>query len=234
MNQAGTLGFSPRNSRLAPGSIFVTNPLSPRVRVPSTDRTMLPFPGGFLMHTGLPNAGWKSIRRTYTAHWAQSTVSVWVHVISVDLSELAAIVRDCEELDGIAAIELGLPPGCSRDDVSQMVQAARGEIPLVLHISAGEDLCLLKSLPAAVSAVTLGTPRGMLPLDGKMVHGRLHGPGLFPVMLETLQNFKGLPVPLILGGICNAADGKTALQCGAAAVQMDMLCWNGPLPDSPK
>jgi hypothetical protein len=231
MNQAGTLGFSPRNQPMTSDSIFVTNPISPHSRVPSVDRNMLPYPGGFLLHSGLPNAGWKSIRRMYSKHWEQSPSPVWVHVISADLQDLKGIVRDCEELDGVAAIELGLPPACPRDWMLQLAQAARGEIPLVMHISLGEDFGLLRSLPENVSAVTIGSPRGsMRASNGKLIHGRLHGPGLFPQMLDALLALQPLDRPIILGGICNMADGNTALKCGAAAVQFDYLCWNGGLP----
>lgn len=229
MNQGGTLGFNPA---LSPsGCVFVTNPISLRARVPSTDRAFLSFPGGFLLHTGLPNDGWRSVRRKYAAHWAQSSSPVWVHLISSDPDELNEMVRQCEEMEGIAAIELGLPPGCSRDLMRQLMLAACGELPLVVHISLGEDTGLLERLPDGVSAVTLGTPRGALPAaGGRIIHGRLHGPGLFPQMLEGLINLKTLGIPLILAGICNLQDAKAALNCGAAAVQIDHFCWDGPLP----
>lgn len=233
MNQAGTLGYSPTSSGVPEKSIFVTNPVCARARVPSTDRNLIPFPGGFLLHTGLPNAGWNSIRSVYAEHWAQATVPVWVHVFSQDTGELEQVVRDCEELEGVAAIELGLPPACPRDWMLQLIRAARGELPLVLHISHGEDLALFRNLPDEVAAVTLGTPRGSLPAGNtrKLIHGRLHGPGLFPLLLEGLINLKQMDIPIILGGICNRQDAKTALQCGAAAVQMDYLCWNENIPE---
>jgi hypothetical protein len=231
MNQAGTLGFSPRSQPLPAGMMFVTNPVGVKPRVPSSDRTLLTYPGGFLLHTGLPNAGWRSIRRAYASHWEQFCAPVWVHLISQDPDELQGMVRDCEEMECVAAVELGLPPGCSIDWMRQLLQAARGEKPLVPHISLGEDARLFKALPGFVSAVTLGTPRGTLttPTD-KLTHGRLHGPGLFPQMLEGLLGLRGLGVPVILGGVCNKEDANAALKHGAAAVQIDMMCWSGELP----
>jgi hypothetical protein len=231
MNQAGTLGLSPRAHLLPAGSVFVTNPISARSRGPSEDRAMLTFPGGFLLHTGLPNAGWKSIRRMYASHWEQADSPVWVHLISQDLDELQGMVRDCEEMEGVSAIELGLPPACSVDWMRQLLQAARGEKPLVAHISLGEDARLFKALPGFVSAVTLGSPRGtMTTSTGKLVHGRLHGPGLFPQMLDSLLSLRGLDIPIILGGVCTMEDANAALKHGAAAVQIDMLCWSGVVP----
>jgi dihydroorotate dehydrogenase len=232
MNQAGTLGFSPRERLLPMGSVFVTNPVSARSRVPSEDRAMLTFPGGFLLHTGLPNAGWKSIRRSFASHWEQSDSPVWVHLISQDPQELESMVRDCEEMEGVSAIELGLPPACSVDWMRQLTQAARGEKPLVAHISLGEDIRLVRSLPGFASAVTLGTPRGTLTTStGRLVHGRLHGPGLFPQMLDALLSLRGLDIPVILGGVCTMDDANAALKHGAAAVQIDHICWSGELPD---
>ena len=60
MNAAGMLGFIP-NPR-APLDLgwlgaFVTNPVSLSPRQPAENRVMLPFAGGFLLHTGLPNPG---------------------------------------------------------------------------------------------------------------------------------------------------------------------------------
>jgi hypothetical protein len=59
MNQAGTLGFSPRAPRLPEEGMFVTNPVSWRARVPSVDRALLPFPADFPVAPGLPNPGGK-------------------------------------------------------------------------------------------------------------------------------------------------------------------------------
>jgi hypothetical protein len=231
MNQAGTLGYSPRAQLLPEGSVFITNPVSGRVRVPSADRTLMTYPGGFLLHTGLPNTGWNAIRRTYASHWDQTGAPVWVHLISQDPDELQCMVRDIEELEGVAAIELGLPPACPVDWARKLLTAARGEKPLVAHISQGEDPRLFKSLPEFISGVTLGTPRGSLPTQtGRLAHGRLHGPGLFPIMLNSLLEMRGLDIPVILGGVCTVEDGNAALKHGAAAVQIDMLCWSGELP----
>ena len=233
MNQAGTLGYSPTHSQPVSGSIFVTNLISFRPRTPSADRDVIAYPGGFLLHSGLANSGWKAVRKKYTSHWAQYRLPVWIHLICQDTAELERIVRECEETEGIAAIELGLPPGCPQDFMLQLIHHAQGEIPLIVHLSAGENHHLLNNLPPEVSAITLGSPRGrMKSEEGKIISGRLHGPGLFPLMLEHLNSLCGLGIPVILGGICNREDGETALHTGAAAVQMDRLCWMGELPVS--
>jgi dihydroorotate dehydrogenase len=226
MNQTGTLGFSPALSQPVTNSVFVTNPVSYHSRKPSANREVIAYPGGFLMHTGLANPGWKSIRKKYSVHWTQYRLPVWIHIVSQDPADLEQLVRECEETEGITAIELGLPPGCPQDLMLLLIQQAYGEIPLILYLSTGEDLNLLRYLPSGISAVTLGSPRGrMRSEEGKVISGRLHGPGLFPLMLEALHSLDWMKIPIILAGICNAEDGKIALQNGAAAVQMDRLCW---------
>jgi dihydroorotate dehydrogenase len=66
MNAAGLLGFAPEpRSPIFAGregiwddfGAFVTNPISLRPRFPTTLPELIEYPGGFLMHTGLPNPG---------------------------------------------------------------------------------------------------------------------------------------------------------------------------------
>ncbi|HNQ95866.1 MAG TPA: hypothetical protein PKH47_14440, partial [Anaerolineales bacterium] len=62
INAAGSLGFAPDLRVLQElGGLefgaFVTNPISLRPRVPTAQPAVLEYPGGFLLHTGLPNPG---------------------------------------------------------------------------------------------------------------------------------------------------------------------------------
>ena len=63
MNAAGSLGFAPDlRSGIAFDSFgaFVTNPFSLRSRLPAGQPEVIEYPGGFLLHTGLPNPGFNS------------------------------------------------------------------------------------------------------------------------------------------------------------------------------
>ena len=63
MNAAGMLGYAPNLRDSLPWSdfgVFVTNPLSLHPRLPSNEPDLIKYPGGLLLHTGLPNPGFKS------------------------------------------------------------------------------------------------------------------------------------------------------------------------------
>ena len=66
MNAAGSLGFAPdRRGPIALEQLgaFVTNPVSLRPRTPAQGARLLPFPGGFLLHSGHPNPGFNRVVR---------------------------------------------------------------------------------------------------------------------------------------------------------------------------
>ena len=72
MNAAGSLGFAPdaRNGiDFASFGAFVTNPISLRPRLPTTHPALVEFPGGFLLHTGLPNPGLNGTLKKYSAKY---------------------------------------------------------------------------------------------------------------------------------------------------------------------
>ena len=68
MNAAGSLGFHP-DARAAVKwddfGAFVTNPLSLRPRLPAANPKLIEYPGGFLLHSGLPNPGLSAAVKKY-------------------------------------------------------------------------------------------------------------------------------------------------------------------------
>src|SRR5687767_12191231 len=79
MNAAGSLGFAPdlRNGlSLDAFGAFVTNPVSLRPRLPAAQPAVIEFPGGFLLHTGLPNPGLSSVIKTHAARWNRSSLPI--------------------------------------------------------------------------------------------------------------------------------------------------------------
>jgi dihydroorotate dehydrogenase (NAD+) catalytic subunit len=237
INAAGSMGWALPARWSVPGidlkmlGAFVTNPVSQGKHTPAGERELLPFPGGALLHSGLPNPGLSRVLNKYRERWAQSSLPVWVHLIGSTPGEIQTMVRRLEECEGVAAVELGLPPDLHPEELLALVEAAYGELPLVVQLpltAAGEGW--LTRLPGlGVSAVSLGAPRGALPgSTGRPVVGRLYGPALYPQTLNAVQSIQRLGIPVIAGpGIYRQDTAKALLNAGALAVQLDTVLWKG-------
>lgn len=232
LNAAGMLGYAPHKGwpdALEQGA-FITNPVSLKPRHPAGNRAYLPFNGGFLVHSGCPNPGLKAVIRKHAAAWARSPIPIWVHVISEDTEELQSMIRLLEEVEGVMAVELGLPEGIREEDARGLVQAGQGELPLVVEVPLNDASggWLGKLGEWGASALSLGVPRGTLPVDGKMVSGRIYGPGAFPLAMQVVDRLKSLPIPVIAtGGIYRRAEGEALLAAGAVAVKLEAVLWRG-------
>ncbi len=235
MNAAGTLGFAPsaaaRWPLTEPPGVFVTNPISLSPRTPAAERNLLAYPGGVLLHSGLPNPGLSRILRRFSERWAQSTLPTWVHLIGTNPAEIQEMVQRLEGREGVMALELGLPPEAHQAGALSLVEAAFGELPLVVHLSLNSaNEAWVKELPRlGASAISLGAPRGMLLTDtSRPVGGRLYGPALFPLMLAAVQNSRRLGIPIIAGaGVYRRQDAQALRDAGAWAVQLDTVLWRG-------
>ena len=231
-NAAGTLGFAPPRRGTVDVSrfgAFVTNPISLHARTPAQLPRLLHFPGGVLLHTGLPNPGLRSVLRQYASHWARSPIPVIVHLMAESPEDVSQMVRQLEEVEGVAGVELGLPPDVTPAQVVELTQAGSGELPLIVRLPLAWDL---PNLPPA--AVSFGPPRGALPGNraGSFVEGRLFGPGLFPQVLHAVREWKHADIPLIAGGgVYHPAQAEALLAAGASAVQLDLLLWRGLWPN---
>lgn len=237
MNAAGTLGFAPAGPASGrwlveePMGAFLTNPVSLGPRSPAAERSLLTYPGGVLLHSGLPNPGLTRVLRKYAVRWEQSSLPVWVHAIGADPDEIREIVRRLEGREGVMAVEVGLPPGVQGDQALAFVEAAYGELPLVIQLPlTAAEAPWLRELPGAgASAISFTGPRGALLTDtGRPVNGRLYGPALFPLMLAAVQSTRRLGIPVIAGaGVYRRQDAETLRNAGAWAVQLDTVLWRG-------
>lgn len=238
MNAAGILGFAPEASQRVDYSClgaFITHPVSLLPRMPAHGRRYVPFPGGFLLHTGYPNPGLKAIIRRYRDAWQRSPIPVWVHLIGSEPEELEQMVLSLEDLPGVSGLELGLPPGINAGLVEPFIRAAQGELPLIVRIPLDRvgDFggVISKHFPQVV--LSLGPPRGKLPGDDAvMLAGRLYGPAIFPQALMALEQALDYDVPVIAaGGVYSADQARLMLEAGATAVQLDTVLWRNGLRD---
>jgi dihydroorotate dehydrogenase (NAD+) catalytic subunit len=233
MNSAGTLGFAPdlHNevdwSRLG---AFVTNPISLTGRTPAHGRCFVSYPGGFLLHTGYPNPGLSSVLRHYARHWQHSPVPVIVHLLARSVEELTRMARRLENVEGVSGLEVGLTSDTTAEMVAAFVQAAGGELSVILQLPMERSVELAaRAIQAGAAAVGLAPPRGMLPLQGgEPIQGRLYGPAILPMALRVVRELKQLGIPTIGAGGIYTQDGlKSMLAAGAVAVQLDAVFWRG-------
>ena len=240
MNAAGTLGFAPDYRAPIPWDsfgTFVTNPLSLRPRRPTAKPALVEYPGGFLLHTGLPNPGLPAAIKKYARRWADSRLPIIVHLMADRPEESMRMVQSLEGLENIAAVELGFAPLLTDDIILLTIEMSLGELPLIVSLPAEQVLSLgPRVIQEGAAAISLAAPRGMLTLTpdpspggrGETVTGRLNGPALFPQALLTVRDAVGANLPVIgAGGVGSKENADAMLSVGALAVQVDASLWKG-------
>lgn len=230
MNAAGTLGFAPDlhgDVALDRFGAFITNPLSLRPRKPAASPACIPFPGGFLVHSGLPNPGFRAAVKRYGRRWRESQLPIIVNLMADRPDETRQMVQALEGVENILAVELGFAPLLASDIIALAVEMCRGELPLIVSLPAEQVLDLgPRLLNLGAAALSLSAPRGALPRDRELVTGRLFGPALLPRALDAVHSAARLGLPVIgAGGVCTQADVEVMLAAGALAVQVDSALW---------
>ena len=241
MNAAGSLGFTPDLRVLGElGGLelgaFVTNPISLRPRLPTAQPTLIEYPGGFLLHTGLPNPGLKAAQKKYSAKWTRSELPIIVHLMADRPEETQHMVRMLESQENVMAVELGFAPLLANDILMLTLEMCVGEIPLIFSLPMEQVLSLgPRLIQDGAQAISISAPRGALALTpnpspggrGGLITGRLLGPSLFPQTLETVSNAVKLDIPIIgSGSVWTKQNADTMLSVGALAVQVDAALWN--------
>lgn len=233
MNAAGSLGFTPdphAGVDLAQLGAFVTNPISRDRRSPARAERHLPYPGGFLLHTGFPNPGLKTVLQRHSDAWQRSQLAVIAHIIPQRPREAAEMTRAFENLGCIAGVEVGIPPDAAPNEAAALASAAQGELPLIVRLPPERAETLAAAVAAAASNVifSLGPPRGAIPVNSGVRSGRLYGPGVFPIALAAVETLARQGYRVIgAGGIYSPEAGRAMLAAGAIAVQLDAVLWRG-------
>jgi dihydroorotate dehydrogenase len=232
MNAAGSLGFAPDTPRagtpLDSFGAFVTNPLSLRPRQPAVRPEVIEYPGGFLLHTGLPNPGFNSGLRRYASRWDKAGLPVIVHLMADRPEETQHMVRALESHENVMAAELGFAPLLASDILLLTLEMCRGELPLIFSLPLEQVLSLGPRLvQEGAQAISISAPRGALMTDhSALVTGRLYGPSLFPRALETVYSAGKLGLPIIgASGVWTNQHAEAMLSAGALAVQVDAALW---------
>jgi dihydroorotate dehydrogenase len=235
-NAGGTLGFSTEAGSLIDLSrlgAFISNPISLHRRQPAGGTRTVATPGGFLLHTGLPNAGLRTIISRHRHRWAGLPCPIILHLISREADELTRMAEMLELVDEVAGIELGL----EEDDpaiVAKLVGAtAARELPVLARLPFGARPATAEAaLEAGAAGISFGPPRGAVPgPKGIPLQGRLYGPAVFPLALEAMTAMvnAGLSAPIMgSGGVYRRSDLQAMLDAGASGVQLDSVLWTEP------
>jgi dihydroorotate dehydrogenase (NAD+) catalytic subunit len=232
MNAAGTLGFAPDlRAPIAWDALgaFVTNPISYRSRKPASHPEMIEYPGGFLIHNGLPNPGIRSVIKKYFQRWRQSDLPIIAHLMADRPAETRMMSQALEGAENVMAIELGFAPGLTLEIVLFSIEAALGELPLIVSLPMDKVLEWGSAVVnAGASAISISAPRGSLERNGEIVTGRLYGQALLPQSLLAVSEGSMLGLTMIGGlGVYDQQDAQSMLQAGASAVQIDAWLWRG-------
>lgn len=235
LNAAGSLGLDParylRSENHLPLGAFVTNPLSLRSRRPTRHPALVDYPGGFLLHSGLPNPGLDAALKRYARKWRDSPLPVIPHLMADRPEETARMTRQLENIENVLAVEFGFAPGLSDDILRYALEMSLGEVPILVNLPHEQVLSLgPRLIQAGAAAISLAAPRGALFKNGKLTSGRLYGPANLPRSLEIVYTAARLGMPVIgAGGLYSLDDAQAMLQAGAFAVQFDTALWL-PLP----
>jgi dihydroorotate dehydrogenase len=236
INAAGSLGFAPDPRLGIPFEslgAFVTNPFSLRARVPAGSPEVVEYPGGFLLHTGLPNPGFHAGIKRYASRWDKSDLPVIVHLMADRPEETQRMVRMLESLENVMAAELGFAPLLADDIILLTLEMCLGELPLLFSLPVEQVLSLgPRLIQGGAQAISVAAPRGAVSgvkggRERGMITGRLYGPSLFPRALETVYSAAKLGLPIIgAGGVWTKENADAMLSVGALAVQVDAAFWN--------
>src|SRR5512135_2552819 len=175
MNAAGALGFAPDSHadlKWDDFGAFITNPISLRPRKGAASPALLEYAGGFLLHTGLPNPGFRAALSKYGRRWQEAPLPIIVNLMADRPDETRIMVQALEGLDNVLSVELGFAPLLAPDIIALAVEMCRGELPLIISLPEEQILDLggrLVELGAA--ALSLAPPRGALNKEGGLLTG---------------------------------------------------------------
>ncbi len=240
MNAAGSLGFAPdprvlENLEGLQLGAFVTNPISLRPRLPTAQPSVLEYPGGIILHTGLPNPGIHAALKKYSAKWTRSELPIIVHLMADRPEETQQMARMLESHENVMAAELGFAPLLADDIILLTLEMCLGELPLIFSLPVEQALSLgPRLMQEGAQAISVAAPRGstLTPNPSPtgregLITGRLFGPSLFPQTLHVVESAAKLGIPIIgAGGVWTKENADAMLSVGALAVQVDAALWN--------
>ena len=131
---------------------------------------------------------------------------------------------DLEEVEGVAALEISIPVEADAVLARSLLQAARGELPLIACLPL--QLARTPWLPTLASSGARCDPPGFAGRSDRFDPRPAGGPGLLPLVMDALQAALACGLPVIAGGgVFTVEDGEGLLKAGALAVVVDSALW---------
>ena len=239
VNAAGTLGFAVEAEGIVDFERlggFITNPITFESRGPANAPNVAATAEGIALHTGIPNPGIKAALRRFTPDgervFGRQGVPVIVHLAATRPVEVRRAVEWIERVDVVSGLELGLRDDLNASEMTEVVHAARGNVPLIvrLPIDKAERFAPVAARSGA-DALCVGAPprwRPTAPSPDLPRSGRLYGQGVFEATLAAVRAVASmsLDTPIVgAGGVIDRARVDAVLEAGAVAVQVDLALW---------
>lgn len=240
MAASGTMGMINTYSNLINTEklgAYITNPITYEPWSPATGTRVVPLDAGVLVHTGLPNAGLRRTIKEFHHAWGASPAPVIVHLVATTEAHIRKGMQLLDQVESVAAIELGLDDDITWQDAETFVRAAttEAEKPVLVRLPAYDayEIAGACADAGADALVVAAPPRGTArdPRSGKLVSGRVYGPLVKPMILRIVgvlaRRIQDVPI-IGAGGIHTTQDARDYLDAGAKAVQVDSVTWVQP------
>jgi hypothetical protein len=134
------------------------------------------------------------------------------------------MTRRLESVEGVTGLEIGVASESSGETVETFIQAASGELAVIIRLPMEQSAELAaKAIHLGAAAISLAPPRGELPSEGgEIIQGRLYGPAVLPMTLRLLCIILAGYSTIAAGGI--TTDGQDAMW-QERAVQLNSIFW---------
>lgn len=234
MNAAGCMGFGVEYEHVVPierlGAV-VTGSISLHGRRALPPLRLVETPAGLLNVGAWRDPGLDEVLREYAPAWKNWETPILLSV-AADYVDIATAL---EGVEGIAGMELTFDDGWS--SAARVVAAVRAVtlLPLLVKLPLHERLVATARsvVDAGADALTIAAPPRACALDprtGALIHGRLSGPAIRPLVLEAVADVcaRVLAPVVACGGVGDVADARAFLAAGATAIQVGSVLLSDP------
>lgn len=176
-----------------------------------------------------PNPGIETVLARHTPRWAEWRTPIILSIGGESAGEYGQLAGAIEGVEGIAGLEMVLPPEAGRAVAIVLAVRRATPLPLLAKLPLLETAALVMLAnalaEAGADALTLFAPpigTQIDPVSGEQATGWLCGPAVLPLTLRALVEVAPqITLPIIAcGGIASGVHAQQAMVAGAQAVQI--------------